>query len=67
MGYTPIYLDSENAVDKDSMERLGIDTNKIILMNVNVITDVSNFMANLVVELDELKKKTKRKIFQSSY
>lgn len=59
MGYTPIYLDSENAVDKDSMERLGIDTNKIILMNVNVITDVSNFMANLVVELDELKKKNK--------
>lgn len=54
-GFVPIYLDSENAVDIEFARRLGIDTSKFLLKHVNVITEVSNFLANLVIELDKFK------------
>ena len=46
-GYTPIYLDSEGAIDRDFVERLGCDASKFIIKQVTTISEVSTFIANL--------------------
>ena len=47
MGYTPVYLDSENAIDVDFVERLGCDPENFIIRPTQTISDMSTFVANL--------------------
>lgn len=46
-GYTPIYLDSESAIDIDFVERLGCDPSKFIIKQVMTISEVATFIASL--------------------
>lgn len=50
-GYTPIYFDSEGAIDKDFVERLGCDASKFIIKQVTTISEVSTFIANYCQKL----------------
>ncbi len=52
-GYTPIYMDSEGAIDREFVERLGCDASKFIIKQVTTITEVSTFMANLLQKVNE--------------
>lgn len=52
MGYTPIYLDSEGAIDAKFVARLGVDPNNLIIKQVTTIAETSRFLANT---LDALK------------
>jgi RecA/RadA recombinase len=47
MGYTPVYLDSENSIDIDFVERLGCDSSNFIIRPTQTISDMSTFVANL--------------------
>lgn len=46
MGYTPIYIDSESAIDSNFVSRLGVDPNKLIVKQVSTIAETSQFLAN---------------------
>lgn len=50
MGYTVLYLDSEGAIDDKFVARLGVDTKKFIIKQVNTITETSQIIANLCEE-----------------
>ena len=52
LGYIPIYLDSEGAIDSD-FGRLGVDPSKLIIKKVNTIMETSQFIANLCNKLQE--------------
>lgn len=52
MGYTPIYMDSEGAIDAKFVARLGVDPNNLIIKQVTTIAETSRFLANT---LDALK------------
>lgn len=52
-GYSVIYLDSENAMDKDFAKRLGCDTNNFFIKQVNTISETSQFITNFCKALDE--------------
>jgi len=43
-GYLPIYLDSENALDKDYVERLGGDVSKITHVSVTTIEETTSII-----------------------
>lgn len=53
MGYTPVYLDSENAIDKDFVARLGCDPENFIIKQVNTIKETTTFIANMCKDLQE--------------
>lgn len=53
LGYIPIYLDSEGAIDSDFVKRLGVDPKKMIIKKVNTIMETSQFIANLCDKLQE--------------
>lgn len=61
-GYTPIYLDSEGAQDVQTVSRLGIDTKKFMIKQVNTITEVSSFILNLTSKLDTIPEEQRDKI-----
>lgn len=61
-GFTPIYLDSEAAIDKDFVERLGCDSKNFIIRQVTKISEVSTFVANLCKKLLELPKEKRMKV-----
>lgn len=46
MGYTPIYMDSEGAIDAKFVSRLGVDPNNLIIKQVSTISETSQFIAN---------------------
>lgn len=46
MGYTPIYMDSESAIDANFVSRLGVDPNNLIIKQVSTIAETSQFLAN---------------------
>lgn len=46
MGYTPIYMDSEGAIDATFVKRLGVDPSKLIIKQVSTISETSRFIAN---------------------
>lgn len=58
MGYTPIYMDSEGAIDADFVRRLGVDPNRLIIKPVQTIFETSQFIANLCKALQEQQDKT---------
>lgn len=54
--YSVLYLDSEGAIDKNFVSRLGCNPDKMIIKQVNTITETSNLIANLCkkeLELEE--------------
>lgn len=51
--YAVLYLDSEGAIDDVFMTRLGIDTSKVAIKQVNTITEVSTILKNLCNKLKE--------------
>ncbi len=53
IGYTPIYLDSEGAIDKDFVGRLGCDTNNFLIKQVNTIKEVTTFVINMCAQIQE--------------
>lgn len=61
-GYTPIYMDSEGAIDKDFVTRLGCDASKMIIKQVTTISEVSTFMANLLQKVNTIKKADRPKL-----
>lgn len=62
MGYTPVYMDSEGAIDKTFCERLGIDTSNFIIQQVNTINEVSNFIASLCKKIESIKEEDRPKM-----
>ena len=56
-GYTPLYLDSESAIDIDFVKRLGCDPNNFILRQVSTIREVSSLIANVCKSLMDLPEK----------
>lgn len=52
MGYTPIYCDSEGAIDIETVKRIGCDTKNFMIRPVNTIEEFSNFAANLVKSIE---------------
>ena len=58
LGYTPIILDSEGALDAAFVKRLGLDPQKTIIKQVSTITECSKFIANLCKALEEQVEKT---------
>lgn len=61
-GYTPIYMDSEGAIDTEFVERLGCDTSNFIIKQVTTITEVSTFMANILKSINEQPLEERNKI-----
>ena len=61
-GYTPVYLDSEGAIDKDFVMRLGCDASKMMIKQVTTISEVSTFLANLLKKVNSMPKKDKPKL-----
>lgn len=52
-GYTPVYLDTEGAIDKEFVRRLGCDTSNFIIKQVNLISDANGFIANMCKSIEE--------------
>lgn len=61
-GYTPIYMDSEGAIDRDFVERLGCDATKFVIKQVTTISEVSTFMANLLKKVNEQPEESRPKL-----
>lgn len=61
-GYVPIYLDSEGAQDIQTVSRLGIDTTRFMIKQVNTITEVSSFIINLCLTLEQVPEKDRDKV-----
>ena len=61
-GYTPIYMDSEGAIDTEFVERLGCDPTNFIIKQVTTITEVSSFMANILKDVNSMSDDEKPKI-----
>ena len=57
MGYTPIYMDSEGAIDSAFVSRLGVDPSKLIIKQVSTIAETSQFIANICASLQEQEEK----------
>ena len=60
MGYTPIYMDSEGAIDSTFVKRLGVDPSKLIIKQVQTIFETSQFIANICKQLQAQQDKTGR-------
>jgi RecA/RadA recombinase len=52
-GYNVLYLDSENSIDNDFMERLGVDTTKVIIRQVGTIQETTQIITHLIDKLKE--------------
>jgi len=59
MGYDIIYFDSEGAIDKDFVARLGVDTSRVRLQPVNTIEQFNHIAAKLISTYEELEKEGK--------
>ena len=57
MGYIPVYLDSEGAIDSDFVRRLGVDPTKLIIKKVNTIFETSQFIIKLCEQLQKQEEK----------
>ena len=61
-GYVPIYLDSEGAQDVNSVSRLGVDTKRFMIKQVNTISEVSTFILNLCTKLEAIPAENRDKV-----
>lgn len=51
MGYTCLLFDSENSYDVSSLDRFGIDTDKLILKQTNSIEEIGGLISKLTTNL----------------
>lgn len=56
MGYFVIYYDSEGAIDIDFVKRLGIDTTKFRIENVNTVEEFATLTAKLNETVSNIRK-----------
>jgi len=56
LDYFPIYYDSEGSIDVDFVKKLGIDTSKFRLENVNTIEEFATLTAKLNETIADIKK-----------
>ena len=61
-GYTPVYMDSEGAIDREFVERLGCDATKFVIKQVTTIGEVSTFMANLLQKVNQCPEDSRPKL-----
>lgn len=61
-GYTPIYLDSESAIDIEFVKRLGCDPSNFIIKQVATISEVSTFLTRLCKKMLDMKEEDRKKI-----
>lgn len=61
-GYVPVYLDSEGAQDVNSVSKLGVDTKKFMIKQVNTISEISTFVLNLCTKLEAIPQENRDKI-----
>ena len=59
MGYSIIWIDTENAFDKETAERFNIDTSKMIYAPLGNVNEVTTYISNL---LDIFKENLKNKV-----
>ena len=52
-GYTVLYMDSEGAIDKAFVTRLGVDASKLIIKQVSTVLEVSQTILSLCQELEK--------------
>ena len=52
-GYTVIYMDSEGSIDAKFVSRLGVDASKLIIKQVQTISETSQFIANICAQLQQ--------------
>jgi len=53
MGVTCIWMDSEGSLDSKFVARLGVDPTKLIIKQVTTIAETSQFMANILEQLQK--------------
>lgn len=53
LGYTVILMDSEGAHDSSFVSRLGVDPTKLIIKQVQTISETGKFIANVCAELEK--------------
>ena len=56
MGYSVIYYDSEAAVDKDQMEKFGIDVTKVNYQPINTVQEFRTSVTTLTSKMQEIKR-----------
>ncbi len=63
-GIFPILIDTENALDKDWLEALGVDTSedKLMKLNMAMIDDVAKTIVEFVAEYKSMDEATRPKI-----
>ena len=61
-GYTPIYLDSESAIDLDQVSKLGADPNNFIIKQVTTVSEVSTFIARTCKSILEMPEEERPKV-----
>jgi|GEM_PF-1728324 RecA/RadA recombinase len=59
MDYFPIYYDSEGSIDVDFVKRLGIDTSKFRIENVNTVEEFATLTAKLNESINEIRNQGK--------
>lgn len=57
MGYSVIYYDSEAAVDKEQMEKFGIDTSKVNYQPMNTVQDFRTSVTTITQKMQEVKRR----------
>lgn len=62
MGYTPIYMDSEAAIDLEFVKRLGCDPNNFMIKQVTTISEVSTFMSKTCQTILDMSENDRPKI-----
>jgi len=53
MGVTCVWMDSEGSLDSKFVARLGVDPTKLIIKQVTTIAETSQFMANILEQLQK--------------
>lgn len=62
-GYFVIYMDSEGAIDKEFVARLGCDLSLMTIKQVTTVPEVSNYMANILKKINEQKGEKQKVVF----
>lgn len=61
-GYTPIYLDSESAIDLEQVSKLGADPNNFIIKQVTTVSEVSTFIARTCKSILDMPEEERPKV-----
>lgn len=57
MGYNVIYYDSEAAVDKEQMEKFGIDTSMVNYQPINTVQEFRTSVTTITQKMQDIKRK----------